>query len=290
MKRRFDNRVGMAGCMALACLSGQVVAADAAPGGYSVWSQASHSEVADHNLVDTLTLPLRTHYEGEVNSISLGFDKKINNRLLAGVSLTQTDVSLLTPWNYGTFDSSGMTIAPYATYLLNDLFTVSGALGYGRANVDLMHNAGAPTPGTATYDTDRVYATVNLKASRWYDKLNLSAHLGYTHSSEDADGYLWSDRTIPVPADTVDFGQVDVGVRAAYLVGKVMPYLAISYGNDADITQSVSVPNRDQEGMVYTVGVNLFGAGAMSGGFYYRTVDRDKIEDDTLSANLTYRF
>jgi hypothetical protein len=286
MNRNTQLAVGMTwGVSALLAVGAQSVAAEAGTG-YSLWSQVTHSSVADNNIV-----PLygRTHYSGQIDSVALGFDRKINNRLLLGVSLSQARVSLQTPWNFGSYDSSATAIAPYATYLLNDTFTLSGSAGYAMSDIDLMSSAGALVPNTASYASDRAYVSVNLKASRWIDRWNLSGHLGYLYSNEDADGYTWNFGR-QVAKTSTDFSQLDVGVKAAYLVGKLMPYVAISYGNDTDVVQSVSVPNRDQEGMVYTVGVNLFGNGPVSGGFYYRTVDRDNIEDDSLSANLTVRF
>jgi hypothetical protein len=249
---------------------------------FSVWSSASHSQVSDTNKVSSTG---QISYDGSLDVFSLGFDKRLNDRLLVGFSLGRVDIDLDTPWNLGTYDSQGISIAPYFSYLLNDTLTLSGYLGYTSGDIDVVDNV---LVSTADYGFDRYQGALSLKASRWFGKVNLSGHIGYGLSSEHADAYTDSSG-VANAARTNDFEQVDIGIKAGYLYQGVMPYAAISYGNDTNIT-AMNTQDRDEDGLVYTLGTKLFTKGPLSGGFYYRTTDRDKIKNDTFAASLTVRF
>lgn len=274
--------------------------------GLSVWTATSHSNVADNNTVKTLATPwapatkMGRLYEGEINTFSLGIDKRQNSRLLTGVSLNTARVSLDTPWNVGSYESDSTSLAPYFTYLLNDTFSLNGSLGYAwNSNTAKSDLNGPFGPNRASYDSGRVFAGLGLKASRWFDKLNLSGHLNYSYSSERIDGYSWKNSFGPyqkVKASTTDYGRFEVGAKASYLFGKAMPYIGIAY-SDGDLSRSYSsppaafkVPKSDMDGMVYSLGVNLFVTDAVSAGIHFRSEDRHKVQNDSLSANLTLRF
>lgn len=268
--------------------------------GLSVWSATSHSNVADDNKVIGV-FPGGRLYEGEINTFTLGIDKRQNSRLLTGVALTTAKVSLDTPWNVGSYESNSTSIAPYFTYLLNDTFSLNGSLGYVWNQADAKSDLNGPFgPNRASYDSGRTFGSLGIKASRWFDKLNLTGHLNYSYLSERNDGYSWKNGNgAPyqrVKSSTTDYGRAEVGVKASYLFGKAMPYVGIAY-SDGDLSNSYTmppaafrVPKSDQDGFVYTLGVNLFTTNSVSAGIHFRSEDRHKIQNDSLSANLTVRF
>lgn len=266
--------------------------------GISVWTATSHSNVADNNMVVGPFITGKM-YEGEVNTFSLGISKRQNARLMTGVSLNSASVNLDTPWNVGSFESDSVSLAPYFTYLLNDTFSLNGSLGYAwnRNNAESDKNAWAG-PNTASYNSRRVFGSLGLKASRWFDRLNLTGHLTYTHSSEHFDSYTWKMAIPPnlwVASTTTDYDRVEAGVKASYLFGKAMPYVGIAYG-DADSNRTYSLPpgvtatKTDLNGVVYSLGVNLFVTNSVSAGIHFRSEDRRKVQNDSLSANLSVRF
>lgn len=266
--------------------------------GLSVWTATSHSNVADHNKIVSL-FNRGSVYEGEINSFSVGVDKRQNARLLTGVSLNAVNVNLDTPWNIGSFESDSLSLAPYFTYLLNDTFSLNGSLGYAWNHNNAKSDLNNPfSPNTASYNSGRVFGSLGIKASRWFDKLNLTGHLTYTHSSEHFDSYSWKRAGVPfmrVKSTTTDYDRFEAGVKASYLFGKAMPYLGIAYG-DADSNRLYSLPTgftgtkSDLNGFVYSLGVNLFVTNAVSAGIHFRSEDRHKIQNDSLSANLTVKF
>lgn len=96
-----------------------------------------------------------------------------------------------------------------------------------------------------------------------------------------------------VKSSTIDYGRTELGVKASYLYGKVMPYVGIAYA-DGDITRSYVLPpgtrRPDQDGLVYTMGINLFTTNSVSAGIHLRKEDRHKLENNSIAANLTLRF
>lgn len=284
-----------AGVFLLGSLAAGTVPAQAQDSGLSVWTATSHSNVADNNKDITFN---RKQYEGDINTFTLGVGKRQNSRLLTGVALTAAKVSLDTLWNFGTYESDSTSLAPYFTYLLNDTFSLNGSLGYAWNEANMKASLGAVPPNSASYDSGRTFASLGVKASRWFDKFNLTGHLNYSYSTEDIDGYTW-DRSgmglapLRVKSSRVDYGRTELGVKASYLYGKAMPYVGIAYA-DGDITRSYVLPpgtrRPDQDGLVYTMGINLFTTNSVSAGIHLRKEDRHKLENNSIAANLTLRF
>lgn len=208
--------------------------------GWGFWGSASYTNFdGDNNLeANTATLVPKVIYDADTKSILVGADRFFTDRLVLGVAAGYEDTSVFTFFNGGNTESDGFTIAPYAAYLINDIFSVDAAIGYSSLDNDADRlELGTGSTLVADYDSDRYFASVNINAANTYNDWYLSGRVGYLYSYESQDGFTETGSTggagnRTVGERNVHISQFIVGGEASYNFGRQEPYLGAAYVHD----------------------------------------------------------
>lgn len=241
------------------------MAAGNSPAKLNAWFNASDSQIGNSAAA--------TNFGGNVNNALAGLDYMFSSQLVAGVSLGYDRVSIDYNFlaNNSGLTSTGWMLAPYASYQVNDIVSVDGAIGYAEGDAD-TRNAGV----TTTQGYTRSFAALNLNGNYWKGDWQLTAKANYIHAEEKT-------------GTTNRMEQLRLGGQVGYWTEGVMPYASLTYVND--LSASGAIASADKEAWVAGIGVNLFSKGALSGGLSYtHEFERKDSKNDTIMANIGYRF
>jgi hypothetical protein len=156
----------------------------------------------------------------------------------------------------------------------------------------MVDNVAATTGSTVA---KRLFGALNLNYSRWLGNWELSGKGTLIQSREEKNQFQQSNGTL-VASSTSGLGQLRLGGQVAYYtVGGINPYAGIAYVSDYHYADQIPVagaalPANDRTGWVYTLGVNLFSKGALSGGVQFQKEDRREQKLNSVLANLAIRF
>lgn len=218
-----------------------------------------------------------TMFDGNVNNLIGGVDYRVSKDFVAGVSTGYDRVKL--NFTFSGLTNSGMTsngwlVAPYASYQINEMFSVDGAYGYAAGDVD------SKTFGTTTTQKyDRNFLALNLNANYWLDDWQFTGKANYIAAQEKV-------------ATTNKVEQFRLGGQAGYWIEGMMPYASLTYVRDMKVSTGTIQPvSSDKDAWVASVGANLFSKGALSGGVSYtEEFGRTDSKNFTFMANIGYRF
>jgi len=190
--------------------------------GVGIWAQGAYTWMEDEN-TDTL-------WEGTVNSFMVGVDTTIDKAVLIGISGGYEETSLDTTFNKGNLDASGYSVAPYASLLLDDVFSVDATGGIAWLSYDVDRIDTTSTKITGTFDSERWFAAVKANANFVpEDDVNVNLHLGYSYTQETQDKYTevgGAGTPVVVAENDVELGQGLVGGRISYNGGIVRPFFS----------------------------------------------------------------
>ena len=141
-------------------------------------------------------------------------------------------------------------------------------------------------------DADRKFAALNLSYTNQVGNWQLLGKVSYLYGEEDYSSIkrygveLLNSKT----KNTLD--QMRLGMQAGYVMGGFMPYAAISYANNLRRTSDIGKDYLGRDTFIATAGLNFFSASnRLSGGiFYSQELNRKHSDNDTISANINFRF
>ena len=229
---------------------------------------------------------------GNIDSVVLGVDRRFQEKLVGGLSLSFDHTSVDTLYNAGSLTSTGYNVAPYFGWQINEAWSVDGAAGFGKARTDVRDGAGGTFGGT---DASRWFGSLNANYTRWSGDWEFSGKGSIVQTREDKDAFVLSNGT-QIAGSTGHLGQMRLGGQVGVLAGAGLnPYAGIALEYDYRHTDQVPVPGvpppaNDRTGLVYIFGVNYFSKGAVSGGLRFQTSHRQEQKIDMLLANLAVRF
>ncbi len=259
---RSPNRVAFSGERGMA-------AGNASPK-LNAWVNAAESKIGNSA---TATL-----FDGKVTNAIGGVDYMLSGDLVAGISLgldrVAVDFKLSGLTNSGLV-SNGWMIAPYASYQINDMISVDGALGYAKGDVDTRTNGVSDKRG---YSRD--FVALNLTATQWMKDLQITGKLNFISANEKV-------------ATTNKMEQIRLGGQVGYWMDSVMPYASLTYVRDLKVSTGGVTPatSPDKEAWVAAIGANLFSKGAIYGGAAYtEEFGRTDSKNKTFMFNVGYRF
>lgn len=243
--------------------------ATAARGGRDAWFAAGDPGSApigvwvSYNYLDAesdfavLGTPLG--FESDGHNVLGGADRLFfGDRVLLGVAGGYTEFSADTFYNGGGQDNDGFTIAPYASVLLTEIFSIDVSGGYSSLDYD-QHRV-SPTDGsltTSAFDADRWFVAGNVNATLTRGNWLGNLRLGAAHTSERQDGYAEIGSAASALGGTlrtvtereIDLTQLIVGGEVAYSASMVEPYFMVAYHNDLsrdDDTAAGGLPGQFQ--------------------------------------------
>ncbi|WP_170310163.1 autotransporter outer membrane beta-barrel domain-containing protein [Thalassospira povalilytica] len=191
---------------------------------YSIWANANYTYV-DNDKADT-------QFDGDVKTLNIGADKRFTDNFLAGLSVGYSKTDIDTTYNNGTYEEDAYTLSGYALYEFTDYLNLSGMLGRAWSSIDQDRQNGATT---SNLDADTTFAATTLTTSKKFDKVGVSAHLGYLWADRDTDGYIESNANV-VTATSAKTDQGRIGGVASYdfAASSVMftPFVSVDYLHD----------------------------------------------------------
>ncbi len=248
--------------------------------GWTLWSMYARSAVKD-----TRTAVAN---EGDTDSFTLGVDKELGSKIVAGVSFNHVRTSLDTYYNTGSSHTSGYTVSPYASIVLSEWLTLEATAGY-------VHNRerfsrSLPWSAIGRRHSNGYMLGASLNAARWYHSLLISGKVGIVASRDLWKAYVESDGT-PHPERRNSLVQGSIEASASWWLDPVMPYAAVTYTRDLKTNDPLLV---DRDDVTVTGGLAWYGAGEWEG----LTADlsgsvvigRQKQRNSTFSVGLRWNF
>ncbi len=251
----------------------------------SIWSSINYSE-AESDFAATA-------YDSETIAGSVGVDYILSKFVTLGAYLSYSDTDTKSTFNGGSSDTETFSIAPYASFVVDDMFSIDASVGYSTSDIDTSRTVGALI-ATGNQDGDTVFMSVGLNGMKWYDNIGVSGRLGWSYSDTDNDAYTDSLGTAFTATDS-QLGQIQLGGQVSYYTENFMPYVGATYVYDAisdDVTTiTPPQPDNDKDEVRLDAGLSFFGSGAFSGGLSANySVLREDYEGWGVGGNVSYRF
>ena len=317
IKTELEKRTGKNGPPVMNGVQSSYLNSDGLPGAASATSQSGLSAGDGWPTISLWTSGSYTHFsddhptvqvDSDTYSASVGADVQPFDFLIAGLSFsyddTHSDSDLPLAGggtNNANDDTNSYTVAPYAVYIINDMFDVDASFGYTWSDTDSERFNGTAVVTSST-DSDAWFFAVNGNATHWFDYVGVTGSLGYRRSSSTMDGFTESDGTIVNSSETT-LGTVVGSARVSYyyptgldILQSVLPFFSVTAEWDhtkdqADIGVGQVAPTDDRFGLVIRGGVNVgimegVSAGVEASGIALRTDQ----SSTTVSGNVSISF
>lgn len=255
------------------------LAAGGAEHTFSLWVNGNYTYV-DNNKAGT-------QFDGDVKTINIGADTKIGGNALAGLSLGYSKTDIDTTYNNGNYDEDAYTVAAYGLYKFTDNLNLSGMLGHTWSSIDQDRQNGATT---SSPDAKTMFAATTLTGIKKYDKVGLSAHVGYLWADRDTDGYVESNANV-VNSTGAKSSQGRIGGIVSYDIesptAMFTPFVSVDYLHD--FTDEI---NDDSDAFDTGLGLTITSSDNMlEGSFQVKTqLGRDDYKQTSGSAMLRINF
>jgi hypothetical protein len=168
---------------------------------------------------------------GQIYNFAVGADYRVNNWVIAGLSLGYEHQHMNNQFNQGTWDSNGATVAPYAVVQLipNQLY-LDATVGYVGNSIDLTRNNNVNTASTSG---NRFFMGSNLTAALDYGKWAFRPTVGASWTYQGIGSYTETGAGAQsVDDQTIHFGRMTAGGQAGYNFNNFQPYLMALYQYD----------------------------------------------------------
>lgn len=235
-----------------------------------------------------------TEFFGTIVTGVVGVDYWVTDRILVGGfgNVENTDVD--TKFNGGEMDGDGFTAGIYVSYLLGDRFSVDGQFGYTFTDIHTERTSivtAAEVSGST--DSHRLFGSLAVTGDFQFGNVLLSPTVRHILAQEKADPYTESNGT-PVGKENIDLGLLQVGGRASYLFEMFEPFVSFSIEVETlSTTTKVASgprPRDDIASGVLSAGVD-FSTDFVSGGLELtHNIERENLDESTMSANLSFSF
>jgi len=187
-------------------------------------------------------------FDGNLVTAMAGFDYRIIDPLVAGVSVGYQGLGLDTHYNAGWLKSSGYTVMPYASYALTPNLVADASFGltfnnYNSSRIDTGQNQEV----TGHYNALRALGAANLTYSYLVGNWTLSAKAGTILANEHQYSYVETNSTRHAASDTF-LGELIVGAKAGYRYKMFVPQIGVSYLYDYALTDGG--PRDEVQGLV----------------------------------------
>lgn len=266
--------------------------------GIGVWASGTFTSLED----DVVS----TAFDGEIWTVMVGVDYKVDSNWLVGVGLGYEDIDLSTSFNEdvatgedGKLEGTGYTIAPYMSYAFTDMLSFQLTGGYSAVEYDTV-SFSSSSRGTGTTDADRYFVKGALAAYYPVDEWRLSGNIGILYADEDKDAFTetFEDGTTRAQASQdSDITQLTLNTYWGYEIEEgIQPYAIAGLEYDlskTDITVSAGQvqPNNDEDfGGVFGGGFKFYADG-VTAGIEATTVEfRDDFEEYRIQGNVRVEF
>lgn len=217
----------------------------------SIWMRAGYDNMKEDNT---------TRFGGwnaNLWSLALGYDYKFNEKVLAGLALTYSNLNGSTKFNNGNIRDNAYGLMPYVAFLVTPSFDVDLMGGYSR--VDKSRDRGLPNLTTGPDDLSGPRVTSKPKSDRYFGALfgnykhhvnrwNLLVRLGYLYITDHQKSFtetngnrnpatgIITDRQ--VASFNTSVNRLSHRLQAGYQASNMVePYLFLIYAHDFGATK-----------------------------------------------------
>lgn len=222
----------------------------------SIWARAG----IDHMKEDSITR--LGGWNANLWSLAIGYDYKFNDKVLAGLALTYSNLNGSTKFNNGSMRDNAYGLVPYVAFRVSPCFDVDVMAGYSRVNKKRdrgtpssnTDNALSGTKATSSPKSDRYFAALFGNLKQRVNHWNLLARLGYMYATDRQKSYTETNGDLlnlntgrrsnrSVAGLTNSVNRVSLRLQAGYQVSKtVEPYAFLTYARDFGVTK-MKVPD-----------------------------------------------
>lgn len=237
------------------------------------------------------------NFAGTLQTAVAGVDYLVRDNVLVGASLGYEHGNVSLKYSGGKFEANNVAFAPYAAYIINDVWSVDASGGHAWVNYDLSR-----ANGTVSGDTSgsRWFASTNLNANWRVDAWQLGASAGYIYTTEETDDYVESDGT-NAKGPKFRLGQANSKFRVGYVIptewGTVNPFGAVRLEYDANKTAASAVDAAgskaydDRFGTTFFLGTNVLVGDNDTLSFEGSTTQfRDDLKNYSLIGTYRHKF
>ena len=182
---------------------------------YSLWSQALWAHVDK-------TEPYM-QMRGNVYNGLVGVDHHFDDIYTVGVAAGYEAVQMVTRFNNGTLNSSGVSITPYAAVTLSPTWTLDASVGYSLLRYDSKQNYGTTT---SHFNSGRFVASSDLVGVFAYENWRFQPKATLLYVREQQAAFVDNNGTYS-PGSGSTLGRLSGGGKTGYLVGDVLPYIKL---------------------------------------------------------------
>lgn len=139
-----------------------------------------------------------------------GVEYNYEEILTSGVSVAVNDTNSTTTYNNGTYQTVGLTVAPYAVYQLNEYLTLNSSVGVGGSNPNINV---AGVSGNTNYNS--LFGTVGVSNNTKLGNFLFQPKLSYTYYIDKLGSYTNGAGQYNSAYNTY-LGQTQVGGQISY--------------------------------------------------------------------------
>lgn len=262
---------------------------DGMDGPLGVWGSVNYSRSEDDFA--------STAFDARRGTLMFGADMSPNENFVIGLAVGYEDSKIDTKFNNGEVNSGGFTFITYGTYMLDDTFSIDAIGGFSKINAD-QYRTDPDTAAriTSSSDSDRLFFSGNLNASRQYDNWFVTGRAGVLVAVEGQEGFTESNGRVVVGQD-FRIGQARLGAEAAYQTGSEWePYGSLTFEYDYSRTEIAVAagspqPEFDRTGSTLGLGMRYFARNGVTGNLEYsRVLGRSNYSEGTLNMTLRAEF
>jgi hypothetical protein len=241
--------------------SGGISGGDAPGHNWSVWVDTSGSYLSNNSAGGS--------YNGSIWTGLAGVDQLVTDNIIAGAVIGGEGNSFKLTGSGGLRSGTGISITPYAAYILRDWASVDVELSYAR--LDNSVSVTGVQQAANHYQTNRVFAAGNLTGYWSIDALTLRAKVGLLTANNGGPSYTDSTGVRTRPAST-SLLEAKLGGEATYHFGQFEPFVNLTLADDlrgsGGLNSSVTgVRSPSRYGLQYDAGLRYKTEGGIQVGF-----------------------
>ncbi|MDO8932788.1 MAG: autotransporter outer membrane beta-barrel domain-containing protein [Rhodocyclaceae bacterium] len=224
----------------------------------------------------------------DVTNTVVGLDYAFSPNMVIGLSAAYDRGNGSSGRNSVGSSTKGDTYAPYFGWQINKELAFDISTGWGSGKFSAT--------GTKV-DSDRSFTAANLSYNRWMNNLQLVGKVGYLTAEEKYGNIINAGGTQNNTSSTNTVDQFRLGVEAGYWMNGIMPFAGLAYTSDDRKSSSavagfVDNSKLGKDAFVLSLGANFFnlGKGVTGGILYTQESGRSNGKNDTLGANVSFRF
>lgn len=225
--------------------------------------------------------------DGDTVNFLMGADRMVGSRSVVGAFAGYEDSEVDYRAISGSQENDGYLLGAYGGVAFTESLYSSINVTWAHLDNELEERAfDAPQAKRASFDSERLSASVDLVALMQRGNLSWLAKAAYNYSRESYDAYR-TDRGEVVQLKDLSLGRFSFAGEMSYQGERWNPYLSLSYEIDGKVSRTVT----DDKGFVVNAGLRTQRGERLRLEAYVSTVTgRSNDNQELLGLNVSYAF